>query len=95
LPFVYAAWTGRAGALDDAHLAALAAARDAGLAARDRLAGEAAGGDPVGAARLGAYLRDNLVYTFGDRARAGLERFFELARAAGHPAAPRPLRFFP
>ncbi len=38
LPFVYAAWTGRPGALTPAHLAALAAARDRGLA-RARCAG--------------------------------------------------------
>lgn len=94
LPFVYAAWAGRAGVLAPAHLAALVAARDGGLAARDALAAEAAGGDPVVATALAGYLRDNLSYTFGDREQAGLERFFELAAEVGASARPRPLRFF-
>jgi len=92
LPFVYAAWTGRPGVLSPLHLDALAAARDCGLAARAAIAAEAAGGDPALAAALAAYLRDNLTYTFGDRDRAGMERFFELAAAVGH--TPRPLRFY-
>jgi chorismate dehydratase len=94
LPFVYAAWTGRDGALSAAHLAALAECRDAGLAARDALAAEAAAGDPALAATLGAYLRDNLKYAFGEREQAGLERFFELAAEVEPATRPRPLRFF-
>jgi chorismate dehydratase len=94
LPFVYAAWTGRDGSLGPRHLAALAEARDAGLAARDALAAAAADGDPLRAAALAAYLRDNLRYAFGDREQAGLERFFELAVAVGHSTRTRPLRFF-
>ncbi len=94
LPFVYAAWAGRDGVLAPAHLAALGAARDGGLAARDALAAEAAGGDPAMAATLAGYLRDNLSYTFGDREQAGLERFFELAAEVGASTRPRPLRFF-
>lgn len=94
LPFVYAAWTGRDGVLGPAHRAALVEARDAGLAARDVLAAEAAGGEPAMTAMLGGYLRDNLSYTFGDREQAGLERFFELAAEVGASTGPRPLRFF-
>lgn len=94
LPFVYAAWAGRAGVLAPAHLAALATARDGGLADRDALAAAAAGGDPRVAATLAGYLRDNLSYTFGDREQAGLERFFELAAEVGASPRPRPLRFF-
>ena len=94
LPFVYAAWTGRPGGLALPHLAALGAARDAGVAARDAIAADAAGGDPARGAILAAYLRDNLSYTFGDREQAGLERFFELALEVGYSASPRPLRFF-
>jgi chorismate dehydratase len=94
LPFVYAAWAGRPGTLDASHLAALAASRDAGLAARGALATEAGAGDAARAAVLTAYLRDNLSYTFGDREQAGLERFFELALEVGYTARPRPLEFF-
>jgi chorismate dehydratase len=94
LPFVYAAWAGRPGALRPAHLEALYAARDRGLAARDAIAAAAAGGDPALAAELSAYLRDNLRYAFGERERAGLERFFALAVDVGHSARTRPLRFY-
>ena len=94
LPFVYAAWTGRDGALGPTHLAALDECRDAGLAARDALAAAAAAGDPALTATLTAYLRDNLKYTFGEREQAGLERFFELAAEVGAAIRPRPLRFF-
>jgi chorismate dehydratase len=93
LPFVYAAWAGRPGAVAAAHLAALAAARDAGLAARDAIAAEAAGGDPARAAMFAAYLRGNLSYGFGEREQAGLERFLALAGAIGD-APSRPLRFY-
>jgi chorismate dehydratase len=94
LPFVYAAWTGRPGVLRPAHLEALYAARDRGLAARDTIAAAAAGGDAALTAELSAYLRDNLRYGFGERERAGLERFFALAVDVGHSTRTRPLRFF-
>lgn len=94
LPFVFAAWTGRPGVLGDDHLAALAAARNGGLAARDEIAAAAAGGDAAEARRLAAYLRDNLSYDFGEREQAGLERFFELAVEVGVTSRSRPLRFY-
>jgi chorismate dehydratase len=93
LPFVYAAWAGRPGALGPAHLAALAAARDRGLAGLDAIAAGAAGGDPARTARYTAYLRHNLRYTFGPREQAGLGRFFELAAEVGQVPQTRPLRF--
>lgn len=94
LPFVYAAWAGRPGRLGPAHLAALAAARDRGLASLDALAAEAAGGDATRAAVLASYLRHNLQYAFGPREQAGLARFFELAAEVGHTPGSRPLRFY-
>ena len=94
LPFVYAAWAGRPGVLGPAHLRALADARDHGLAAIDEIAATHAAGDERLAGTIRAYLRHNLRYQFGDRERAGLERFFGLAEAV-HPASlARPLRFF-
>jgi predicted solute-binding protein len=94
LPFVYAAWAGRPGALSPAHVAALGAARDRGLASIDRLAREAAGGDGTRAAVFASYLRHNLRYAFGPREQAGLERFFALAAEVGHTPGTRPLRFY-
>ncbi|MEZ5290479.1 MAG: menaquinone biosynthesis protein [Vicinamibacterales bacterium] len=94
LPFVYAAWAGRPGALGPAHLRALAEARDRGLAGIDAMAEEAAAGDADRAAVLASYLRDNLRYAFGPRERAGLERFFALAAETGLVPGTRPLHFY-
>ena len=94
LPFVYAAWTGRPGVLGPAHVQALQAARDRGVAAVDEIARTYAAGRDDVASTIRSYLRHNLRYTFGDRERAGLERFFALASEV-HPASgARPLRFF-
>lgn len=94
LPFVYAAWAGRPGALTAAHVAALAAARDRGLEAVDQLAAEAAHGDGTRAAVLASYLRHNLRYAFGPREQAGLARFLALAAEVGHTPRALPLRFY-
>jgi chorismate dehydratase len=94
LPFVYAGWAGREGAISSAHVDALRTARDHGLAARDVLARTAAAGDPVRERAYTAYLRDNLRYGLGERERAGLERFFALAGELGLVPETRPLRFY-
>lgn len=94
LPFVYAAWTGRPGALSPAHLTALAEVRDAGLAARPAIAADYAAATGRPAAAVESYLRDNLSYAFGPREQAGLERFFALAIEVGLvPPGPAP-RFY-
>lgn len=79
LPFVWAFWAGRGGAVSREGLEALAAARDAGVAASDQIATGYCG--PERAALGRAYLRDNIRYTLGDRELAGLSRYYELARA--------------
>jgi chorismate dehydratase len=77
LPFVWAFWAGRAGALSSTQLAALVEAKDAGVAAAESLADAYCG--PERSALGRAYLRDNIQYTLGDRAVAGLKRYYELA----------------
>ena len=94
LPFVFAGWAGRPGALGPAHLRALADARDHGLAAVDEIALTYAAGDETRAGTIRSYLRHNLRYLFGDRERAGLERFFALAAEVHPTSLARPLRFF-
>jgi chorismate dehydratase len=94
LPFVYAAWAGRAGALGPEHVRALGVARDRGLAAVAAIARACAPHDEERAGAIRAYLRDNLRYTLGDRERAGLERFFALAVEVHHASHTAPLRFF-
>ena len=90
LPFVFAVWAGRRGSCE--HLADdFAAARDAGVAAVDRLA--AAHGPPLGlsAADAAGYLRRNLHFTLGPAERAGLRLFAELCGRCGLlPAAAAP-----
>jgi len=87
LPFVYAAWTGRTGAVTAADVHALQAARDEGLANIPAIAAEYAPHDPPRAARAAAYLRDNVRYGLGPEEVAGLQLFLDRAAALG--LAPR------
>jgi chorismate dehydratase len=95
LPFVYAAWTGREGVLDEEQVNTLQAARARGEAELDAIARETAAEDVEGADKVLRYLRDTLRYGLGDREVAGLERFHELAVEMGLAPARRPIRFFP
>jgi chorismate dehydratase len=93
LPFVYAFWAGRAGALDPEQVAALQAARARGEREVAAIARETGEGSPVRERRNLEYLRDTLRYGLGEREIAGLERFHALAVELGLAAA-RPLTFF-
>ena len=92
LPFVWAFWAGRPGGVTAEGLAALAAARDAGVAASDAIADAYCG--PARAALCRAYLRDNIRYVLDDRAAAGLGKYYELAAKHGVIDAVRPLEFY-
>jgi cyclic dehypoxanthinyl futalosine synthase len=83
LPFVFAAWFGRPGALqaDDERL--LDRARLAGLERRDAIADDYAARTGLRASSLRSYLRDAIRYDLGDEERRGLERFYDEAAAAG------------
>ena len=94
LPFVYATWSGRDGAVDSEQVAALQDARRRGVQDAALIAREVAGGDAVAETRALGYLRDTLKYGLGDREIAGLERFHTLAVELGLASARRPLRFF-
>jgi chorismate dehydratase len=94
LPFVYACWTGFPGALDASGVAALQAARTAGEKATDGVAARFFPDDPIKAARAAEYLRENIRYRLGDRERAGLERFYELAASVGVVQTVQPLRWY-
>jgi chorismate dehydratase len=79
LPFVYAFWAGRPGALTGEDVAALQRAKDEGVARPEELAreylAEAPERQPLGA----RYLRDNIKYDLGEDERAGLEAFYRYA----------------
>jgi chorismate dehydratase len=83
LPFVYAAWTGRTGAVAPDDVAALQAARDEGVANAGAIAAEYGQGDPVRTARAAVYLRDNVRYGLGADESAGLQLFLDRAAALG------------
>jgi chorismate dehydratase len=91
LPFVYAFWAGRPGALTPAHVDALRSARDEGIRRPEELArqylADAPERQPLGA----AYLRDNIKYYLREPELAGLNTFYRYAAEAGLvPAAPEP-----
>ena len=92
LPFVWAFWSGRPKALSPAGLAALAEARDAGVAASDAIADAYCG--PSRAALGRAYLRDNIRYVLDERATAGLRMYYELTAKHAVIDAVRPLEFY-
>jgi chorismate dehydratase len=83
LPFIYAAWTGRPGAIDRVRIEALQEAQAAGVAATDAIAAEYGRGDAERARRAAVYLRDNVKYGLGPEEAAGLQQFLDYAAGLG------------
>ena len=81
LPFVWAFWAGRPGALDAPRVAALQHARDRGVASSDAIADAYCG--PERSELCRTYLRENIRYWLGGRETDGLRRYFELASKHG------------
>ena len=94
LPFVYAMWVGRPGAVTAPQCRALVAARDRGLLHLADIAREVGDGDATVERRSLVYLRDNLKYELGPNEAAGLRTFHELAVDVGVMPALRPLQFY-
>jgi cyclic dehypoxanthinyl futalosine synthase len=94
LPFVFAAWCGRAGALDAADERVLLDAKHRGLEHRDLIADDHAARSGLDASSLRAYLRDAIRYDLGDDERRGLERFYSEAARAGILPPVESIRFF-
>jgi chorismate dehydratase len=90
LPFIYAAWTGRTGAITRSDVRLLQEAQDEGARSSDSIAAEYGRGDPVATARAAAYLRDNVRYGLGADEVRGLQTFLDYA--ADVNAAPRKRR---
>lgn len=94
LPFVFAFWAGRAGAVSPADVEALQHARDAAVLEPETVSA-AYFRDQRQLWALGTrYLRDNIRYHLGADERAGLELFYRYAAEAGVVASAEPLRFF-
>jgi chorismate dehydratase len=89
LPFVFAVWASRPGALTEDQHERLRQIRDEGLAAAESIAAEYAGGDPAGTARASRYLREIIRYDLDEDARRGLAHYLELTVELGLAPAPR------
>jgi chorismate dehydratase len=95
LPFVWAAWVGRGGALSADDITALQLARDAGVMESDAIARDYFPDSADRRALAARYLRDNIKYYLGSRERAGLELFCRYAAEIGAaPGGDRVLQFF-
>jgi chorismate dehydratase len=94
LPFVYAFWAGRPGALTAEDVMALQRARDEGIRRPDELARQYLADRPAWHELGARYLRDNIRYHFGAEERAGLELFYRYAEEAGVVEGVEALRFF-
>ncbi len=94
LPFVYAFWAGRPGALTTDDVAALVDARDTGVL---RTADIAHTCYPDAARRTIAarYLRDNMKYDLDDEEEAGLKLFYAYTAELGLVRPAGALRFYP
>ena len=94
LPFVYAAWTGRTGAIASDVVGLLQGAQADGVAAYEAIAAEYARGDAAAAQRAVVYLRDNMRYGLGPDDAAGLQMFLDHAADLSLGQRRRPLAFF-
>ena len=94
LPFIYAAWTGRAGAVTAADVEALQEAQRRACESVDAIAAEYGRGDARRTARAAAYLRDNVKYGLGPDEAAGLQLFLDYAADLGLAPRRRQLEFF-
>lgn len=83
LPFVFALWAARPHVAAARIDSALAAARDEGVRRLAEIARLAAPEVGLPESVCISYLCDNLEFHLGPRQRAGMERFFELARRHG------------
>ena len=94
LPFVWAFWAGRTGALTRDEVGALQAARDAGVGQPEAIAREYFMDTPRYGDLGARYLRENIQYYLGSEERAGLETYYRYAVEVGVAPAGRALRFY-
>ena len=94
LPFVYAFWAGRKGAVSPEHVHALRTSRDAGVRKPQEIAAAYYPGSAERQAVAVQYLRDNIKYHLGDEERVGVELFYRYAAEAGVVHASRPVSFY-
>jgi predicted solute-binding protein len=104
LPFVYAFWAGRPGAVGGKDVETLLAVRDQGVSRAEEVAAAYLADNPDVAGARGErearlrrsvqYLLENVRYDFGEREQEGLRTFYNFAAELGLiPSAP-PLSFY-
>ncbi len=93
LPFVFAAWCGRPGAITPEDERLFDEARVQGLRARDAIADAHAEASGLPKESLRAYLQEAIRYPFGEEEAEGLQRFFDEAAEARLLPATR-VRFY-
>lgn len=94
LPFVYAAWTGRAGAITAEGIDRLQDAQREGMRAAEDIAAEYSPDDAAARARAATYLRDNVKYGLGADEVRGLQTFLDYAADLRVAPRQRRLEFF-
>lgn len=94
LPFVYALWVGRPGALTPDDVRILRDVRDAGVRQPDVVVREYFCGDPALQPIGARYLRENIKYYLDEDERAGLDLFYRYAAETGVVAEASALRFY-
>jgi predicted solute-binding protein len=94
LPFIYAAWAGRPGAVTAQDVEALQEAQAEGVRAIGEIAREYARDDEAGVQKATAYLKDNVRYGLGPDEAAGLQLFLDYAADVGAASRRRRVDFF-
>jgi len=94
LPFIYAAWTGRAGAITPPDVRLLQEAQEEGARSTDAIAAEYGRGSAAATARAAAYLRHNVRYGLGPEEARGLQLFLDYAAELELVPHKRTLAFF-
>jgi chorismate dehydratase len=94
LPFIYAAWTGRTGAVTASDVQLLQEAQEEGARSTEAIAAEYGRGNTAATARAAAYLRDNVRYGLGPAEIAGLQLFLDYAADLKAAPGKRRLEFF-
>ena len=94
LPFVYAAWTGRAGVITSSDVRVLQEAQNEGVQSASAIAAEYGRGNAEATARAAIYLRDNVKYGLGPDEIKGLQMFLDYAADLGAAPRKRQLEFF-
>jgi chorismate dehydratase len=93
LPFVWAFWAGRHGAVHAEEVRLLQRARDEGVRCTDAIARAYFPDQPRRQAAGAQYLRDNIKYRLGEEEREALQRFYRYAAETGVVSAAAALRF--